>query len=158
MRFKFHFLFGIIFLVLLYFLFSSIISFWGLLIIFLSSFLIDIDHYFYYIYKKGDFSLVRAYKWYIKNAHKFYFLSKEKRKQIYLGFYIFHGIEPLIILFFLGLYVSQFFNFVLIGFLFHLSTDLISEIILKQRIDKVFLIQNYIITRKLTDLEEIDSD
>lgn len=157
MKFKYHFSFGIIFTILLYFLFSPIIPPWGLLIIFLSSFLIDIDHYFYYIYKKGDFSLIRAYKWYMKNARKFCFMSEEKRKQFYLGFYIFHGIEPLIILFFLGFYVSQFFNFILVGFLFHLFTDLISEIILKQRIDKVSIIQNFIIIQNLTSLQEIDS-
>ena len=157
MKFKYHFLLGVIFAVLLYLLFSTIISLFGLLIILLSSFLIDVDHYLYYVYKKGDFSLIRAYSWYMKNARKFCFMSEEKRKQFYLGFYIFHGIEPLIILFFLGFYVSQFFNFILVGFLFHLFTDLISEIILKQRIDKVSIIQNFIIIQNLTSLQEIDS-
>ena len=157
MKFKYHFSFGIIFTILLYFLFSPIIPPWGLLIIFLSSFLIDIDHYFYYIYKKGDFSLIKAYRWYIKNARKFCSMSKEKRKQVYLGIYIFHGIEPLIILFLLGFYLSPLFNFILIGFLFHLSIDLISEIILKQRIDKISVIQNFLTTKKLTNFEEVDT-
>ena len=157
MNFRYHLLLGIVFAVLLYFLFYPLISFLGLLIIFLSSFLIDADHYIYYVYKKGDFNLIRAYNWYMKNARKFCFMSKEKQKQVYIGFYIFHGIEPLIILFFLGFFLSQFFTFILIGFLFHLSTDLISEIILRQRIDKVSIIQNLLRNKKLVSLEEIDS-
>jgi hypothetical protein len=156
MKFKYHLLLGVIFAVLLYLLFSPLISLFGLLIIFLSSFLIDVDHYLYYVCKKGDFSLIRAYSWYMKNARKFCFMSKEKRKQFYLGFYIFHGIEPLIILFFLGFYISQFFTFILIGFLLHLSTDLISEIIFRQKIDKVSVIQNLLLTGKLTNLEEVE--
>jgi len=156
MRFKVHFLLGIIFIILLYFLFYPIISLFGLLVIFLSSFLIDIDHYFYYIYKKRDFSLIRAYKWYMTTMHRFCSLPPEKQKKLYIGFYIFHGIEILIILFLLGFYVSKIFIFVLIGFFFHLSTDLISEIIFGQRIDKIFLFQNLLAMRKLTNFEKID--
>ena len=157
MRLKHHFFFGIIFTILLYFLFSPIIPLFGLLIIFLSSVLIDIDHYFYYIFKKGDFSLRRAYKWYIKYSCKFCHIPLDKRKKFYLGFYIFHGIEPLIILFLLGFYLSPLFNFILIGFLFHLSIDLISEIIFGQRIDKISVIQNFLTTKKLTNFEEVDT-
>jgi hypothetical protein len=153
MRFKFHFLSGFIFTILLYFLFYPVIPFFGLLIIFLSSFLMDADHFFYYIFKKRDFNLIRAYKWYIENTKKFCSSSKEKQKKIYIGFYIFHGIEILIILFLLGFYISPIFNFILIGFLFHLSVDLISEIIFEQRIDKISLIQNYLAIRKLTHID-----
>lgn len=158
MRFKFHFLFGIIFTVILYFLFSPIIPLIGLLIIFLSSFLIDVDHYIYYVLRKRDISLRRAYKWYVKYSCKFCHIPLDKRKNFYLGFYIFHGIEPLIVLFFLGFYVSQFFSFLLIGFFFHLSTDLVTEILLRQRIDKISVIQNLLLMRKLTNFEEVDSD
>lgn len=158
MRFKYHFFFGIIFTIFLYFLFSSIISLFGLSIIFLSSFLIDVDHYIYYVLLKKDISLRRAYKWYIKYSCKFCHIPLDKRKNFYLGFYIFHGIEPLIILFFLGFYVSQFFNFILIGFFFHLFTDLVSEILLRQRIDKISIIQNLLLMGKLTNFEEINLD
>jgi len=58
----------------------------------------------------------------------------------------------------LGFYISQFFNFILIGFLFHLFADLVSEIILKQRIDKISLIQNILVIRNLTPLENIKLD
>jgi len=92
----------------------------------------------------------------MKNARKFRFMPEEKRKQVYLGFYIFHGIEILIILFFLGFYISPLFNFIFIGVLFHLSVDLTSEIILRQRIDKVSVIQNFLTNRKLKSLDEIE--
>jgi len=158
MKFKYHFFFGIIFAILLYFLFSPLISLFGLSIIFLSSFLIDVDHYLYYVCRKGDFSLRRAYKWYVKYSHKFCLVSLDKRKKFYLGFYIFHGIEPLIILFLLGTFVSQFFTFILIGFLFHISTDLVSEIIFKQRIDKISVIHNLLLMGKLTNFEEVSQN
>lgn len=158
MRLKYHLLFGILFTILLYFLFSSIISIFGLAIIFLSSFLIDVDHYLYYVFRKKDFSLKRAYKWYVKNTHKFCSLPLEKRNKFYIGIYIFHGIEFLIILFLLGTFVSQIFIFILVGFWFHLFMDLISEIVLKQRIDKLSVIQNFVLMERLTNFEEIDSD
>jgi len=156
MKFQYHFFFGIVFTTVLYSLFSPIISIFGLLIIFLSSFLVDVDHYFYYVYKKRNLNLISAYKWYVKNARKFRFMPKEERRQVYLGFYIFHGIEPLVILFFLGFYLSPIFNFLLIGLLFHLFTDLVSEIILKQRIDKISVIMNFFITKNHKNLDEID--
>ncbi len=152
MRFKHHFLLGAIFAILLYFFFSPIISLFGILVIFLSSVLIDVDHYLYYLYQKGDFSLIKAYKWYMSNIWKFHSLTKEQQKKVYIGFYIFHGVEVLIILFLLGVYVSQFFSLIFIGFFFHLSSDLVSEIIAKQRIDKISLIHNYFMIRKLTPL------
>jgi hypothetical protein len=157
MKFKYHFFFGILFSILLYFLFQSIIPLWGLTIIFLSSFLIDFDHYLFYVFKKRDLSLRRAYKWYVKYSHKFCSVPLDKRKKYYLGFYIFHGIEPLIVLFSLGFFVSPLFTFILIGFLFHLSTDLVSEIIFGQRIDKISVICNFWIMGKLTNFEEVDS-
>ncbi len=156
MRFKYHLFFGLIFTAILYFIFSPIVSFFGLLIIFLSSFLIDVDHYLYYVFRKKDISLKRAYKWYIKYSCKFCHIPLKIRKNYYLGFYIFHGIEPLITLFLLGFYVSPIFTFILIGFFFHLSTDLVAEIILGQRIDKVSVIQNFISTRKLKNFEEVE--
>ena len=57
---KYHVPFGFIFAGIIWILFP-IISFNGLLIIFLSSFLIDVDHYTYFVYKKHDFSLKNAY-------------------------------------------------------------------------------------------------
>lgn len=158
MRFQYHFAFGIVFTVFLYFLLSPVISLFGFLIIFLSSFLIDVDHYFYYVRKKRDLSLFRAYKWYMKNARKLCRMPKEKRENIYLGFYLFHGIEPLAVLLLLGLYVSPFFSLIFIGFLFHLLTDLVGEIIVGQRIDKISVIYNFIVTRKMTALDEVESD
>ncbi len=156
MNVQYHFFFGILFAALLYFLFSPIISLLGLLIIFLSSVFIDVDHYFYYIYKRRNLSPIKAYRWYMRSVHKFRSIPKERRKEIYIGFCIFHGIEMLIILFLLGLYVSPIFNFILIGFLFHLSADLVSETILGQRLDKISIIQNFLRNKKLVSLEDFE--
>lgn len=153
---KYHILLGVLFSVLLYFLFPEL-NLLSILIIFLSSFLIDVDHYLYYIYKKKSIGLYGAYQWYKKNTIKFHlFLSKEQQKKTYIGFYIFHGLEILIILFFLGNYISSFFIFILIGFLFHISIDLVYEKIFDKRMDKFSIIYNCIILRKLTFIEKIE--
>lgn len=155
MHVKYHILLGLIFSTLLYFLFPEL-NLSNLLIIFFSSFLIDIDHYLYYVYKKKNINPYRAYKWYVKNIIKFhFFLSKEQQKKAYTGLYLFHGIEILIILFFLGNYISSMFTFIIIGFLFHLFTDLVYEKILNQRIDKISFFYNYITFRKLIFIEKI---
>jgi len=150
-----HFILGIIFVILLYFLFSPIISIFGLAIILLSSVLIDIDHYVYYIFKKKDLNLFTAHKWYIKNIRKLYSMNKEQKKKVYLGFYFFHGIESLIILFFLGFYLSPIFNLIFIGFLFHLFVDFISEIMFEHRFGKLSVIYDLFTFRKLTNLDTI---
>ncbi len=150
-----HFILGIVFVAILYFFFSPIISIFGLTIILLSSVVIDIDHYIYYIFKKNDLNPFTAYKWYIKNIRKLYSMSKEQKKKIYLGFYFLHGVESLIILLFLGFYLYPIFNFIFIGFLFHLFVDFITEIMFEQRFSKLSVIYNLFIFKKLTNLDAI---
>ncbi len=152
MRPQIHFLLGIIFVIFLYFFFFPIISVFGLTIIFLSSVLIDIDHYIYYVFKKKDLNPFKAYEWYKKYTCKFCSLPNEKQKKLFLGFYFLHGIEILLLFLFLG-YISQFFIFIFIGFFFHWSVDLISDIIWKRRLDKLSIIYNILNFRKLTPLE-----
>ena len=118
---KWHILFGIIFSVLLFFVWPKIgIS--GMLIIFLSSVLIDFDHYAYYVFKKKDFSLKHAYIWYVEMDKKFLKLNKKTRKKYYYAFCFFHGFESLLILFILSIFYFPFL-FILLGFLFHLIID-----------------------------------
>jgi hypothetical protein len=108
------------------------------LIVFLSSILIDFDHYIYYVFEKKRFSLKSAYKWYLIEREKFHKLSpKEKKKHKYFIF-IFHGIECLAVLFLLSYYYSIIF-FVFIGFLIHLIEDLIISIKFKYLERKLFL-------------------
>ena len=152
---KTHFLLGILFVICLYVFFYPLISIFGLLIIFLSSVFIDIDHYFYYIFRKKDLNPFRAHEWYIKNMRRFHSLDKKQMKNFYLGFYFLHGIESLIILFLLGIYLSPIFNFILIGFLFHLIMDFIAEVIFEQRIDKISFIYNILTFGKLINIDTI---
>lgn len=123
---KQHLLLGFIFSFLLYILFPEI-SPSGFLLIFLSSFLLDIDHYFYYVYKKNDLNLKRAYKWFVSISERFISLSKSKREKYYLSICFFHGIEIVILLFLLGFLVNPLFYSMTIGVTFHLLLDFISD-------------------------------
>jgi hypothetical protein len=107
---KWHVLFGFIFSLIIYFFFNiSLINF---SLIFLSSFLIDVDHYIWYIQKKKDFSLRKAYK-FLKNL-------KERK----LTLMIFHTIEFLLVLLFISFYYSIF-KYIFIGMIFHSVLDII---------------------------------
>ena len=121
---KQHIIFGLIFATVLFFLFPQI-GLIGFSIIFLSSFLIDVDHYLFYVFYKKDCSLRNAYKWFVKLDRKFKNFSKEKKKKIKYPPLIFHGFETFIILIIL-LFFSKIFLYVLIGFLFHEFLDIIS--------------------------------
>jgi len=150
---KYHFLFGIIFVIVLHFFFPQI-SFFGLSIIFLSSFLIDVDHVFYYFLKEGILNPFKAYTWAIKRTHAFHKLSRSQRKKFYSGFFLFHGIEWLIILFLLGTYVSRFFIFIFVGFSFHFIIDTIYEIYDKGTVDKISLFWNFYRFKKLKNMQK----
>ncbi len=91
------------------------------LLFFLSAFLIDFDHYLYYIIKKRDLSLINAYKYckYILKKE----LEKTNQKQILM---IFHTAEFFIILLILSLFLD-FFLPIFLGCLFHEFTDLVYE-------------------------------
>jgi len=92
------------------------------LIIFLSSILIDIDHYLYYIFEKRRFSLKSAYNWYLIERKKFHDLSLEEKKKHRYFLFVFHGLETLaILLIFSKRYPILFFIF--IGFSIHLIED-----------------------------------
>ena len=108
------------------------------LIFFLSSILIDMDHYLYYIFTKKRFSLKSAYNWYIIERQKFHDLSKKEKKKHRYFIFIFHGIETLIILFLLSLYTPILF-FIALGFSIHLIEDSIIALKFKYLKRKLFL-------------------
>jgi len=145
---KYHILFGSIFITILYFLFPQI-GLLNLTIIFLSSVLIDSDHVIYYFFKKKNLNPFNAYHWFIDNVKKTLSLPMSERKKIYSGFYLFHGIEWIILLFLLGIYLSPFFLYISIGFAFHMILDIPDEIYQKRTVDKISLIWNYYRWRKL---------
>lgn len=120
---KQHIILGALFSLILLVIFPHI-SLLGFLIIFLSSVLIDIDHYFFYIWTRKNSNLKSAYQWFVKRDKRLRKLSKKKKKEIINPPVIFHGIETIILLMSLS-FISPIFFFILTGFMFHQFLDLI---------------------------------
>jgi hypothetical protein len=119
-----HFIFGLIFSAILFFIFPKI-GFLESSIILASTVLIDVDHYLYYVYKKKDFSLTRARKWFFKNRDIYLGqIPAFQKENIYGGICFLHGIEFILLLAILSFFVNIFI-FILIGFFFHQILDLI---------------------------------
>jgi hypothetical protein len=92
-------------------------------VVFASSVLIDVDHYILYIYKTKNFSLKKSFNWATQKRAKWAKLSSKEKKQYKIEYFIFHGIEFLLILFLLS-YFSVFFMWIAIGILIHLAADI----------------------------------
>jgi len=120
---RYHILLGAVFSFLLFLIFPHI-DLLAAAIIFLSSVLIDVDHYLYYVYKRKDINFKDSLSFYSKFEKKFNSLSKQQKKKYYTGLCFLHGIESLIILAILS-YFSLFFLWIFIGFVFHHLLDLI---------------------------------
>ncbi len=150
-----HLILGIILAAILFVILPEI-SLVQLGIIVVSSVLIDIDHYFYYIYKKGDKSLVRAYKWYTTSIRKTCKWSRKQKRDISFGFHFLHGIEILLLLYVLYFYFSPIFLYILIGVAFHLGIDLIDEIIECGRLDKISIIYGLLKHKKLKFIDDLN--
>ena len=119
MYLKQHFILTLILCIPLYFLFQE-----KVIIIFLTGFLIDIDHYLEYIISHKNFSLKKAYKFYIKKGE---IILKQAKKGIPHRFkpyiHIFHTIEFLILIIILSFY-SIYAKLILIGLIFHQILDI----------------------------------
>jgi hypothetical protein len=148
---KIHLFLGIIFILCLHLIFPEL-SLINLSIILFSSFLIDIDHYFYYIIKEKNLSLLRCRRWYGANLKRTLSLPTTERKKIYSGFYLFHGIEWIIILFLCGKYIHPLFYFISLGFMFHWIMDTPDEYCVKGTLDKISLFWNFYRRKKLKSL------
>ena len=108
---KTHIILGAIFSVLIYFIFQ-ITLFQASLILFASIF-IDVDHYVFYVSRKKNFNLKKAYYW-----HKG--LPKNHKTIMH----IFHTLEFMILILILSFFWNGFF-FIFIGMVFHSALDLI---------------------------------
>lgn len=150
---KQHIIFGIVFSLLLFIIYPQI-NLIGLSLLFFSSVLIDVDHYTYYVYKKKDWSLRRAYKWFMSNEKKFLSLPRKLRNNYYGGFFFLHGVEMLFILILLTMFVSKYFFFIFIGIFFHLLLDIVDEPRYKDRIDKVSVIHDFLKFKKLKFVDQ----
>tara|TARA_Y100000310_G_C20126541_1_gene553873 strand:- start:72 stop:548 length:477 start_codon:yes stop_codon:yes gene_type:complete len=147
---RIHIISGAIFALVLYLIFPYI-GFLEASIIFLASFLIDVDHYIYYVYKTRKLGLRGSFLWYFKNKNKFFKMSKDQRKKVYVGLCALHGIESIIILLVLvWVYTSFSFLFlsVAIGFIFHQVLDFIDINRRELSTDKVFSFTYSIIQSK----------
>ena len=124
-------------------------------IIVASSIFIDVDHYFYYVYKKKKLDPFKAYRWYMDNRKKCCAIPKEQKGKIHFGTYYLHGIEILIILLLLSFFVSDIFYFILIGFTFHLLLDLSIEIICYNEFNKVSVIYAFLKSKGLIFIDDM---
>ncbi|MDP1729071.1 MAG: hypothetical protein Q8L27_02625 [archaeon] len=137
---KTHIIGGLIFSFTLMMIFPIDIGLIGALIIFFSSFLIDVDHYVYYVYKTRIFNLNKSIHWYSVNRKKFSNMTFQEKNKIYTGLCFLHGIEAFIVLsllIFIRNPLSPYMVFVAIGFIFHHILDAIDLYIRNYRFDKV---------------------
>lgn len=125
-----HLLFGVIFSLILYLIFPQI-GVTGLSLIILSTFLIDIDHYLYYILEKKDLSLQNAYNWFVKKFKFFRRISLKEREKYKREIMIFHGIEFWSLLFAMTFY-NRIFLWIFIGVMFHIFLDYMALIYYKE--------------------------
>jgi len=120
MQFKWHLLIGFVASsILVYFFNFSIIA--GL-IIFLSSWLIDIDHYFWYAISAKDWNPLNAIRWYKKAIPKWFALTPKEKNKFKRGVFIFHGFLFWAILSALTLVHTLFF-WILVGVAIHMLAD-----------------------------------
>ncbi len=120
MEFKWHLLIGFtISYILIYFFNFSIFA--GI-IIFLSSWSIDIDHYFWYAFEMKDWNPIHAINWYKKSIPKWFKLTLKEREDFRRGVFIFHGITFLIVLIILAS-IHRIFLWILIGVVIHMIAD-----------------------------------
>ncbi len=147
---KTHVSFGFLFAGALYLIFPQI-GLIGAGIIWLSSFLIDVDHYIWYVIEEKNLSIKKAYHWHRLRKETMRKLPRKEKLKHKNEILFLHGFEPIAVLFALS-YLWQPFLYILIGFAFHLSLDIIEEIKTKHRIDKIFLIHDVIKYHKLDQL------
>lgn len=125
---KYHIIIGAIASLLLYYFIP--LTFTQTIIIFLSSFLIDIDHYIIYGIMKKDWSLKNAKKYFFNMREKWINTPLEERKKYKKHIFIFHGIEFWILLLVISKYIPLII-FILYGFAIHIFLDYIDCIYFK---------------------------
>jgi hypothetical protein len=124
-----HIILGILLSIFLYFLFPNL-GIFSISIIFLSSFLIDVDHYIYYVYKYKSLSLKKAYFFFLEIKKKWIAFSPAEKRQYQFLILLFHGVEFLFVLA-VASFFSQIMLYIFIGSAFHLLVDWIELIYAK---------------------------
>lgn len=129
---KTHMIYGALFSILL-FLFKVDPNY--CILVFFASFLIDFDHYSWYVIRKKDISLKKAY----------YHLKDNVKKKLTLM--IFHTIEFHIFVLLLSYFWIGFF-YIFIGMLFHSLLDLIDLYSINEIKFREFFLIKYLISDK----------
>lgn len=119
---KWHIVVGSLFSIALYSLFN--ISLFYSVVLFLSSVLVDVDHYLVYILKEKSLSLKNTYKVGYETAKRWRKILPKQRKKYKKPVFIFHGIEFWALLLLLSL-VHQIFFFIFLGIIVHMVADII---------------------------------
>lgn len=131
---KWHILFGAIFSLIIFYFFQ--ITIFQASLIFLSSILIDFDHYMFGAIRNKTLNLKKLYFW-----HK---ALGKKHKPI---MHIFHSLEFLVFIAILSFYFD-FFLFILIGIIFHSVLDVIDLFFTKRINCREFSLIRFLILRK----------
>jgi len=121
-----HILYGFVFSILVVAIVPQI-GFIGAAMLFLSSILIDVDHYFASVMSGNGFSINKAYEWYIKKNNSK--INDSKINNFFKWMIPFHSIEFFSVLFALwylsvGI-ISNILFYIIIGCLFHMLLDFI---------------------------------
>ena len=101
------------------------------LIIFLSSVMIDLDHYFLYVLRKRKLSPKRFWRESLKKIKIWKGFSKEEKKLHKEAHFLLHGLEMLLVLLVLSFFWKVFF-FIFLGFSFHILLDLLNKILARE--------------------------
>ena len=141
---KVHIILGAVFSILIWFLLPQI-PLYCIVLIFLSSFLIDFDHYMCAVLKNKSLSLPKALQYYcaINKTEEREFKAGIKRKG---NFHVFHTVEFHLLVLALG-FISELFFFIFIGMTFHSLID-IADMSFKGRLyRREFFFVNWLIKR-----------
>jgi len=131
-----HILFGLIFSLIL----IPFIGQWSI-VLFLSTFLFDIDHYFYYAFTRKDYSLSKSIKFFI-NSEREKRKSKKSNGGVKYFLCIFHTYEFILLMIILSLFF-EIFAVITLGLLFHLFLDFIDIKIYYYPAEKYHWISTY---------------
>ncbi len=126
---KTHAILGLIFSIIIYFMFQ--INLFQAFLIFFASVFIDFDHYLWYVCRKKGLNPFISVRYFKEKKRKYLSLNPEERNKYKKPLLIFHGIEFILILFILSFF-NGFFIFIIIGIIFHLILDYIELIHLKE--------------------------
>ncbi len=118
---KYHILFGAIFSFFLWLIYPAI----GLyaILVFLATFLIDVDHYLVYVKRKNSLNPKKATNYFFK-IHQGLKPKLKAGKKVKAPLLFTHTVEFLLLVFLFSLF-SPFFLFILTGFIFHSLLDVI---------------------------------